>query len=69
MMTGWVWPIFHQAILPQFTHKILVQNTLEEKIDALIKRKRGIINGVIDAELEGEKFWTRRELLEILRPL
>jgi hypothetical protein len=31
--------------------------------------KRGIINGVIDAELEGEKFWTRRELLEILRPL
>ena len=52
-----------------YVHKILVQNTLEEKIDALIKRKRGIINGVIDAELEGEKFWTRRELLEILRPL
>jgi hypothetical protein len=52
-----------------YVHKILVQNTLEEKIDALIKRKRGIINGVIDAELEGEKFWTRRELLEILHPL
>jgi SNF2 family DNA or RNA helicase len=52
-----------------YVHKILVQNTLEEKIDALIKRKRGIINGVIDSELEGEKFWTRRELLEILRPL
>ena len=52
-----------------YVHKILVQNTLEEKIDALIKRKRVIINGVIDSELEGEKFWTRRELLEILRPL
>lgn len=52
-----------------YVHKLLVQNTLEEKIDALIKRKRGIINGVIDSELEGEKFWTRRELLEILRPL
>jgi hypothetical protein len=52
-----------------YVHKILVQNTLEEKIDALIKRKRGIINGVIDSDLEGEKFWTRRELLEILRPI
>jgi SNF2 family DNA or RNA helicase len=52
-----------------YVHKILVQNTLEEKIDALIKRKRGIINGVIDSELEGEKFWTRHELLEILHPL
>ncbi len=52
-----------------YVHKILVQNTLEEKIDALIKRKRGIINVVIDSELEGEKFWAKRELLEILRPL
>jgi SNF2 family DNA or RNA helicase len=52
-----------------YVHKILVQNTLEEKIDALIKRKRGVINVVFDSELEGEKFWTRRELLEILRPL
>jgi SNF2 family DNA or RNA helicase len=52
-----------------YVHKMLVQNTLEEKMDALIKRKRAIINGVIDSELEGEKFWTKKELLEILRPL
>jgi hypothetical protein len=52
-----------------YVHKMLVQNTLEEKMDALIKRKRAVINGVIDSELEGEKFWTKKELLEILRPL
>jgi hypothetical protein len=50
-------------------HKILVENTLEEKIDALIKRKRRVIDGVIDAGLEGEKFWSKTELLEILKPL
>jgi SNF2 family DNA or RNA helicase len=52
-----------------YIHKILVENTLEEKIDALIKRKRKVIDGVIDAGLEGEKFWSKSELLEILRPL
>ena len=52
-----------------YIHKILVENTLEEKIDALIKRKRKIINGIIDEELEGEKSWSREELLEILRPI
>ena len=52
-----------------YIHKILVENTLEEKIDALIKRKRRVIDGVIDAGLEGEKFWSKSELLEILRPL
>ncbi len=52
-----------------YIHKILVENTLEEKIDALIKRKRKIINGIMDEELEGEKSWSREELLEILRPL
>jgi SNF2 family DNA or RNA helicase len=46
-----------------------VENTLEEKIDSLIKRKRKIINGIIDQEIEGEKFWSREELLEILKPL
>ncbi len=52
-----------------YIHKILVENTLEEKIDALIKRKRRIIDGVIDAGLEGEKFWSKSDLLEILTPL
>jgi SNF2 family DNA or RNA helicase len=31
--------------------------------------KRRVIDGVIDAGLEGEKFWSKKELLETLRPL
>lgn len=50
-------------------HKILTRNTLEEKIDRLIEKKRGISERVIGAATEGERRWTREELLEILSPL
>lgn len=52
-----------------YVHKILTEGTLEEKIDLLIEKKRGISDTVIGAATKGELRWTREELLEILEPI
>jgi hypothetical protein len=44
------------------------RNTLEEEIDKLINRKRGISEKVIRAATTGERKWMHEELLEILAP-
>lgn len=52
-----------------YVYRILVQDTLEEKIDKLLDRKRGIADKVIGAATEGGLDWTREELIEILKPI
>ena len=52
-----------------YVHKVLTEGTLEEKIDALIERKRSISDRVIGAAIKEEMRWTREELIEILEPL
>jgi len=52
-----------------YVHKILTEGTLEEKIDTLLQKKRGISDRVIGAGTKGVGGWTREELLEILKPL
>jgi SNF2 family DNA or RNA helicase len=47
----------------------LTEGTLEEKIDLLIEKKRGISDKVIGAATKGDLKWTREELLEILEPI
>lgn len=52
-----------------YVYKILTEGTLEEKIDLLIEKKRGISDKVIGAATKGDLKWTREELLEILEPI
>lgn len=55
-----------------YVYRILTQNTLEDRIDRLLSRKRGIANSIMDSvkpDENGVRSWTRDELLEILRPL
>jgi SNF2 family DNA or RNA helicase len=52
-----------------YVHRIITDGTLEEKIDLLIEKKRGISDKVIGAATQGELKWTREELLEILEPI
>lgn len=52
-----------------YVHKLLVEGTLEEKIAALLEKKRGIADQVIGAATREEMQWTREELIEILAPI
>ncbi|HAF61694.1 MAG TPA: hypothetical protein DCK95_05160 [Anaerolineaceae bacterium] len=52
-----------------FIHHFLTNGTLEEKIDRLLSKKRGIADQIIGAASEGEHRWSREELLELLKPL
>jgi SNF2 family DNA or RNA helicase len=54
---------------PVYVYKVLTEGTLEEKIDLLLEKKRGISDKVIGAATKGVKGWTREELLEILKPI
>ena len=51
-----------------FVHRLLVRGTLEERIDALLERKRGIADTIVGGAIVGDTVWTREELLAILRP-
>lgn len=51
-----------------YVYRILVSNTLEERIDELLTEKRGIADRIIGAASNGDRRWTREELIEILRP-
>ncbi|MFW6188477.1 MAG: ABC transporter substrate-binding protein [Actinomycetota bacterium] len=51
-----------------YVYRILVSNTLEERIDELLTEKRGIADRIIGAATEGARRWSRDELIEILRP-
>jgi SNF2 family DNA or RNA helicase len=52
-----------------YVYKVLTEGTLEEKIDALLARKRGISDRVIGAATDNVKSWTRDELLDVLKPI
>lgn len=52
-----------------YVYRILVQGTLEEKIDRLLAKKRKMSARIINAATAGEMQWSREELLEILQPL
>jgi len=52
-----------------YVHKVLTKGTLEEKIDMLIEKKRGISDRVITPATKGVRGWTREELLDILKPV
>jgi len=52
-----------------YVYQILVQGTLEEKIDHLLESKRGMADQIIGAATRGSYTWTREELIEILHPL
>jgi len=52
-----------------YVHRIITDGTLEEKIDLLLEKKRGISDKVIGAATQGDLKWTREELLKILEPI
>ena len=52
-----------------YVYRIMVQGTLEERIDKLLANKRQIAGQIVDAAGAGARQWTRAELLELLRPL
>jgi len=53
-----------------YVYRIMVQGTLEERIEKLLDAKRNLADRIIDAATGDEaRAWSREELLEILRPL
>jgi SNF2 family DNA or RNA helicase len=52
-----------------YVYKVLTEGTLEEKIDALLAKKRGISDRVIGAATGSVVSWTRDELLDVLKPI
>ncbi len=52
-----------------YVYRIMVENTLEERIEKLLQRKQQIADTIMGASRQEAQQWTREELLEILRPL
>lgn len=52
-----------------YVYRIMVENTLEERIEKLLQRKQQIADTIMGAARQETQQWTREELLEILRPL
>ncbi|MCA9970565.1 MAG: DEAD/DEAH box helicase, partial [Anaerolineales bacterium] len=53
-----------------YVYRIMVEGTLEERIDRLLMRKRGMADQIVRAAVgDSDRGWTRDELLELLRPL
>jgi len=52
-----------------YVYRIMVENTLEERIEKLLERKQAIADTIMGAAGREAQQWTREELLDILRPL
>ncbi len=52
-----------------FVYNILVENTLEERIDRLLEKKRNMSDQILESAKRTELKWTKAELIELLRPL
>ena len=52
-----------------YVHRILVEGTLEERIDTLLASKRYLADQIVGAATRRSRSWTREELLELLHPL
>lgn len=50
-------------------YNILVENTLEERIDRLLELKKEMSDRIVGATKREERKWSREELIELLRPL
>lgn len=51
-----------------YVHKILTLGTLEEKIAALLERKKKLAEKIISTATMGEMGWSKEEMLKILEP-
>jgi SNF2 family DNA or RNA helicase len=50
--------------------KLITSGTLEEKISAIIERKRRLMNSVVQVDDPHlDKIFTREELIDILKPV
>ena len=52
-----------------YVYRILVEDTLEERIDTLLTNKRAMASSIISAATATTSSWTREELLELLKPI
>jgi SNF2 family DNA or RNA helicase len=52
-----------------YVYRTLVSGTLEEKIAVILENKRDLADQVIGASITQPMSWTKRELLELLKPL
>lgn len=52
-----------------YVYRIMIENTLEERIEKLLIRKQQIADRIMGAAKQTQQQWTREELLEILKPL
>ena len=52
-----------------YVYRILVEDTLEERIALLLEAKQRMADNVIGAATKGDRQWSREELLQILQPL
>ena len=52
-----------------YVYRIMVADTLEERIEKLLEKKRGIADDIVAAAGQDGVKWSREELLEILKPL
>jgi hypothetical protein len=52
-----------------YVYHILVEGTLEERIESLLEKKRGMADRIVGAAVDGPRQWSREELIELLKPL
>lgn len=52
-----------------YVYRILVEDTLEERIDTLLINKRAMASSILSAATAATSSWTREELLELLKPI
>lgn len=52
-----------------YVYRILVEDTLEERIDTLLTSKRAMASSIMGAASANTQSWTREELLELLKPI
>lgn len=52
-----------------YVYRILVEGTLEERIDQLLAEKQGMSDQILAAATERTPKWSREELIELLKPL
>ncbi|MCB0020767.1 MAG: DEAD/DEAH box helicase, partial [Anaerolineales bacterium] len=52
-----------------YVYRIMVEGTLEERIDRLLANKRGMADRIVGEAMKQERSWTKDELIELLKPL
>jgi len=52
-----------------YVYRIITKNTIEERIAVLLEKKRDLSDKIIGRTVSQKMQWTRKELLELLKPL